>query len=256
VKKGSFTADIPADAIAEAMRSVEKPKQGEAGEVTIEIEGAIAAAESESPADEAPPDAELESLRAQLELSQQKGREMLEKLREEHEKLLRAAADLDNYKKRSAKERAEIEKFGTERLLKDMLPVVDNLDRALAHAQKDDPLAGGVKMVLKQLEDVLGRNGVKGFSAMGQMFDPARHEAMQQVLTQEQPPGTVVMEHARGFTLHDRLVRPAMVGVAAAPPAVKPETKTEEKPAEAPAASADGPAPAIPAADTKTDGTP
>lgn len=240
VKKGSFSADIPADAIAEAMRSVEKPKKTDAGEVTIEIEGATAEGEGEAPAEEAPSSTELESLKAQLELSQQKGREMLEKLRDEHEKLLRAAADLDNYKKRAAKERAEVEKFGTERLLKDLLPVVDNLDRALAHAQKDDPLSGGVKMVLKQLEDVLGRHGVRGFTAMGQPFDPARHEAMQQVVSAAEPPGTVVMEHARGFTLHDRLVRPAMVGVAVAPPAAK----------------ADDPAPASPAPDAKTDGTP
>jgi molecular chaperone GrpE len=75
-----------------------------------------------------------------------------------------------------------------------------------------------VKLVRASFEQALGRHGVKGFSALGQPFDPARHEALMQVPTAEAAPGTVVVEHARGYTLHERLVRPAMVGVAVAPP--------------------------------------
>jgi molecular chaperone GrpE len=87
-----------------------------------------------------------------------------------------------------------------------------------AAAAADDPLREGVKLVRATFEQTLARHGVVPFSAMGEKFDPAVHEALMQVPTAEQPPGTVVLEHARGFKLNDRLVRPAMVGVAVAPP--------------------------------------
>ncbi len=226
--KGSFQADIPANAVEEALKSVERvaPRGEEAG------------APGEAPAEEvaidAPPEdapeegsaglaSEAESLRAQLELSTAKGRETLEKLKEEHERFLRAAADLDNYRKRAAKEREEVQKFGIEKVVKDLLPVVDGLDRALAAAPADDPLADGVRLVRANLEQALARHGVVGFSAMGAKFDPALHEALMQVPTADTEPGTVVLEHARGFKLHDRLVRPAMVGVAVEPPRPDPE---------------------------------
>ncbi len=213
--KGAFQADIPANAVEDALRSVERISKGEpevpaasAGEgVTVEVA-----------AGDDPLAREVESLRAQLELSTAKGRETLEKLKDEHERLLRAAADLDNYKKRAAREREEVQKFGVERLVKDLLPVVDGLDRALAAAAPDDPLAAGVRLVRASLEQALAKHGVTGFSALGETFDPAFHEALMQVPTRERPPGTVVLEHARGFKLNDRLVRPAMVGVAVEPP--------------------------------------
>jgi molecular chaperone GrpE len=216
--KGAFQADIPADAVQEALRSVERlersPPQADPGAaaadpVTVEVapEGDAAGAR----------EAELASLRAQVELSTARGRETLEKLKEEHDRFLRVAADLENYRKRAAREREEVQKFGNERLLKDLLPVVDGLDRALAAAPPGDPLADGVRLVRASLEQALARHGVASFSAMGERFDPARHEALLQVPTAESAPGTVVLEHARGFTLNDRLVRPAMVGVAVEP---------------------------------------
>lgn len=206
-EKGAFSADIPEGAIEEALRSVEKA--GTEAEVQVE----------EAPSGEAggPADAERERLAAQLELSMQKGRETLEKLKEEHDRFLRAAADLENYKKRAAKEREEAQRYANERLLKDLIPVLDNLERALAAAPEGDPMATGVKLVLRAFEDALGRHGVKGFSALGQPFDPRLHEAVMQVAS-DQPPGTVVAEHGRGFLLNDRLVRPAMVGVAVTQP--------------------------------------
>jgi len=218
-EKGAFQADIPANAVEAALRSVEKVsrKAGEPGaeeeaEVAVEVEGGAPAADAGALA------GEVESLKAQLELSTAKGRDTLEKLKEEHERRLRAAADLDNYKKRAAREREEVQRFGIERLVKDLLPVLDNLDRALAAAAADDPLADGVRLVRASLEQALAKHGVTGFSALGQKFDPAVHEALMQVPTGEAPPGTVVLEHARGFKLNDRLVRPAMVGVAVEPP--------------------------------------
>jgi molecular chaperone GrpE len=211
-EKGAFQADIPSDAIEEALRSVERVKRGaeqDAEGVPVEVPDA------QAPADGALP-AELESLRTQLELSMEKGRETLEKLKDEHDRRLRAAADLENYKKRAQREREEVQKYGVEKLAKDLLPVMDNLDRALSAAPPDHPLAEGVRLVRASLEQALTRHGVKGYSALGRPFDPALHEALLQVPSEEAP-GTVVLEHARGFLIHDRLLRPAMVGVAVAP---------------------------------------
>jgi molecular chaperone GrpE len=199
--KGSFSANIPQSILDDALEAVERR------------EGAAAPEGGEGAAPEGA--GELERLKAELELSQAAGRDTFEKLKEEHERFLRAAADLENYRKRAQREKEEVQKFGIERLLKDLFPVVDNLDRALAAAPDGDPLAGGVKLVLKSLEDALSRHGVKSFHALGEAFDPKRHEAIMTMAAADKPPGTVVLEHGRGFTLHDRLVRPALVGVAA-----------------------------------------
>src|SRR4051794_24989063 len=114
------------------MRSVDKAagNAAEPGE-TASVETAAAA----PPPEPSPEQKELESLKAQLEFSMAKGRELMEKVKDSHEKMLRAVADLDNYKKRAAKEKDEVQRFGVERLLKDFLPVADNLDRALDHAK-------------------------------------------------------------------------------------------------------------------------
>ncbi|ACL67801.1 GrpE protein [Anaeromyxobacter dehalogenans 2CP-1] len=229
-EKGAFQADIPANAVEEALRSVERISHGEeasagqpaaAGEPGVEITPGAEDA-SAAPGDPAALAARVQLLEAQLDLSQTKARETLERLKDEHDRLLRAAADLENAKKRAARERDEVQKFGNERILKDLLPALDGLDRALAAAPEDDVVAKGVRMVRSTLEQALAKHGVKGFSAMGQPFDPAVHEALMQVPTADAAPGTVVLEHARGFTLNDRLVRPAMVGVAVAPPPAAP----------------------------------
>ncbi len=217
---GNFRADIPDDAIAAALRSVEKkghaPEAGEGEPMEVEVGPEAEAGEPATPA-------EVASLRAQLELSQTLGRESQKKIEELHDRWVRAVADLENYKKRAVRERDEVQKFGAEKLLKDLLPVLDNLDRALAAAAADDPLVAGVKLVRSSFEQALSRHGVKSFSALGQPFDPARHEALMQVPSASAAPGTVVTELARGFTLNERLVRPAMVGVSVAPPAGAPE---------------------------------
>ena len=217
-EKGAFSADIPQGAIEEALRSVEKAGAQAGAEVQGEEAPAPGVEEAPAPGAE-DATAERARLAAQLDLSLQKGRETLERLKEEHDRFLRAAADLENYKKRAAREREEAQKFANERLLKDLIPVLDNLERALAAAPEGDPLAKGVKLVLRAFEEALGRHGVKGFSALGQPFDPRLHEAVMQVASPDQPSGTVVREHGRGFLLHDRLVRPALVGVALAPEA-------------------------------------
>lgn len=226
--KGNFNAEIGSDVIEAALRSVEKRAEP-VNEVAIadELEVPI---ETASAAETSAEQAELESLRAQVELSTAKGRETLEKLREEHEKWLRAVADLDNFKKRAAKEKEEVQKFGAERLLKDFLPVADNLDRAIEHAAGSADAAGlleGVRMVRKLLEDTLAKHGIKGFSAAGQPFDPRLHEAIQQKETADVPENTVVAELLRGYTLNERLVRPALVVVAKPPSAPVPGADVE-----------------------------
>jgi molecular chaperone GrpE len=159
----------------------------------------------------------LELLTAQLDESFARAREGQAKLKEEHERLLRTAAELENYKRRAAKEKEETRKYGNESLLKDFLPVADNLERALEHAEQHDPrqLLEGIRLVQKMLDSALGKHGVVGFSAVGQPFDPGQHEALMQAESDEAP-GTVVKEMARGYRLHDRLVRPAAVVVAKA----------------------------------------
>ena len=108
-------------------------------------------------------------------------------------------------------------RYGLERVLKDLLPVIDNLDRALElgdRTGKWEGLAEGVRMTRKLLEDTLAKQGLKAFSAQGQPFDPHLHEAMGHEERADIPPSTVSTEMLRGFTLHDRLVRPALVMVA------------------------------------------
>ena len=161
--------------------------------------------------------AKVASLTAQLDDSANRARETAQRLKDEHERLLRTAAEFDNFRKRAAKEKDDVRKFGVESLLKDFLPVSDNLDRALDHAEQHDPkqVIEGVRLVQKMLEGALSKHGVIGFSAMGQMFDPAQHEALMQAES-DQPPGTVIQEMARGYKLAERLVRPAAVVVARA----------------------------------------
>jgi molecular chaperone GrpE len=163
-------------------------------------------------------------LSAMLEDSMSRARETQERLKDTHERLLRVAAEFDNFKKRATREREDAQKFGIERLLKDFLPVADNLERALDHAEEHDlrQVIEGVKLVQKLLETTLAKHGVTGFSALGQPFDPNLHEALMQQES-DAPPGTVVSEMSRGYKLNERLVRPAAVVVARARSAGTPD---------------------------------
>ena len=136
-----------------------------------------------------------------------------------YERYLRQAAELDNFKKRTARERDDAIRFANEALIKDLLPVVDNLERAVAHASgggNGKPLVEGVEMVLKALLDVLMKHGAVQITALGQLFDPSKHEAMAQVESDTHEPNSVVDELHKGYMLRDRLLRPALVSVAKA----------------------------------------
>lgn len=227
--KGSFSTSIGQDVLDEALKSVEKHSPSLKKEAGGEEVAPAPAAEAEAAPATAkdPKDEEIESLKTERDFSMAKGRELMGKIKDEHEKMLRAVADLENYKKRAAKEKEEMQKFGNEKLLKDFLPVFDNFDRALETAKSPadfESLRKGIEMTRKLFEDTLGKHGVRAFSAKGQVFDPNRHEAMTAAETTEMPPNHVHTEVLRGFTLNDRLVRPALVVVSRTPSAPAPAT--------------------------------
>jgi molecular chaperone GrpE len=132
-------------------------------------------------------------------------------------RMMRVAADLENFRKRAAREREDMRKYGIDKVVLELLPVLDNLERALQHAEanaEDNSITEGVRMVYRQFVSALNKHGVQGFDSKGEPFDPQRHEAIQQVETDEYDNGTVMEEYQRGYFLHDRLIRPAMVSVA------------------------------------------
>jgi molecular chaperone GrpE len=238
--KGNFKTELPKELLDEALDAVRK-RQG----VEVEVPAAAPAAAAASPDQpEAPPedprDKEIAQLKAQLEVSMAQSRQMMDRIKDGHEKMLRAIADLENYKKRANKERDEVQKFGNEKLLKDFLPVVDNIDRALdpTNAAEHASLKKGVEMIRKLLDDTLAKHGVKSFSSKGKPFDPNVHEAMSQAETDEMPSNHVFAEVLRGFTLNDRLIRPGLVIVSkakTAPPAAEPQQPVESpEPAKTP----------------------
>jgi molecular chaperone GrpE len=197
-EKGSFAADIPASVLEEALKSVARhggDAAADAGEdpaVVVEDPPAPGAAE------------DVKRLEAELAA--------------EHDRLLRTAADLENFRKRVAREREEAARNAAGPVVKDLLPAVDNLERALAAAPPGDPLADGVRMVLRQVEEALLRHGVEPRSALGEVFDPALHEALATVPSPGSIAGTVVAQHGRAWMHNGRLLRPAMVAVAAPGP--------------------------------------
>jgi molecular chaperone GrpE len=131
--------------------------------------------------------------------------------------LVRTAADFDNFRKRSRREVEDARRGGREDLLKELLPVFDNLERAIQSAQKAadvKAVSDGLSMVLKQFDATLGRSGINRVPTIGAMFDPSMHEAIQQVETDEHPPGTVIAEVQPGYVAGEKLVRAAMVVVA------------------------------------------
>jgi molecular chaperone GrpE len=137
------------------------------------------------------------------------------------DKWLRSAADLENYRKRAQREREDVEKFANEKLLKDLLPVLDDLDRALGMVGQNHPddvqkVVEGMRMVQKKFVGQLEKHGVTTFDAVGKAFDPSLHEAVQQV-NADLPAGSVANELQRGFLINGRLLRPALVTVSLGP---------------------------------------
>ncbi len=144
----------------------------------------------------------------------------LAKQEELQDKLLRAHADLDNYRKRTQREREEERRYAVLSIARDLLPILDNLQRAVDAASQGgtvDDLRQGVEMVLTQARELLAKYQVHPIQAQGEPFDPNQHEAMTQVPSEEHPPMTVLQEVEPGYKLHDRVVRPSKVIVSTTP---------------------------------------
>jgi molecular chaperone GrpE len=134
------------------------------------------------------------------------------------DRVLRTLADYENYRKRADREKQDYFKYALADSIRDLLPVLDNFDRALDHAEQGDDFHKGVLLIYKQLFDVLKRHGVKPIDESGVHFDPNIHEAVVREENPEVPSHTVVAVLQKGYFLHDRLLRPAMVKVAVGGP--------------------------------------
>jgi molecular chaperone GrpE len=135
---------------------------------------------------------------------------------ENRDRWMRAVADLENYKKRASHERRLAMKYRHDELLRDLLPVLDNLERALSHSGssgKPDPLSEGVGLIATMLKDLMAKYGVEDIKALDEPFDPHLHEAVSRGPAMGKKPNTVIQELEKGYTYHDRLLRPAKVVV-------------------------------------------
>jgi molecular chaperone GrpE len=156
---------------------------------------------------------EIEELKKKLE-------EKEKEARENYDRFLRLAADLENYKKRAAREKEDYIKFANEDLMKTILPFVDNLERAVNHAEKVSDtgvMVEGVRLTVQQVLQALNKFGLSSFESVGKPFDPAMHEAMLVVETDQHEPNKVLEEFQKGYLFNDRLLRPATVSVSKPP---------------------------------------
>jgi molecular chaperone GrpE len=191
--------DTPGDDVYEL--DLEAHDEADVEALTREaLEAVKASGGQEGGADEASTDPEVAQLQAELA--------------DLRDRSVRTLADFENYRKRSERERDDLRRYAVSDVLRDLLPVVDNLERALAAGGSVDDLKLGVDLTLRQFKDLLRQRGVAEVKAAGEPFDPAVHEAV----AREEDPGvavpTVQQELQRGYTLHGRLLRPALVRVA------------------------------------------
>lgn len=178
-------------------------------EETAEIEDGTTAVNDTDPSTD--PDDPVADLQQQLQAKE-------EELKQTHDRLLRVSAEFDNYKKRSSRETADFRKYANQALLKDLLPVVDNLELAInstdGQREIDKRLVEGLQITRKEILKVLEKFHVKAVDAIGKPFDPEYHEAVMRQAAEDCAENTVISEFQKGYLIHDRLLRPAMVVVA------------------------------------------
>jgi len=180
----------------------------------------VKASQEDSPPEEGPE--EEPSLEEKLDQALQE-KDALE------DKYLRLRADFDNFKKRASKEKANLIQYGNEALLKDLLPVIDNIERVLTFSLQEGDwkdFQKGVELVVAELHKTFAKFGLEPLQSMGKNFDPNLHEAMQTLKTDQAAPDTVVEELQKGYLYRDKLLRPSLVIVAVSP------EETKDKPAE------------------------
>lgn len=193
--------------------------------------------ETDAPSGESVEDTEQNPAEPEITLEEELRNQLIQAREESKvhkEQYLRTLADMENLRKRTQREKEDLAKYANESILREILPVIDNLERAVEHAEQTDSNAGlleGVQMTLTQFSQVLAQFGVEPVDATGQPFDPAYHQAMGQLESAEQPPNTVVQQMQKGYQLHNRLLRPAFVMVAKPPAeADNQETEAEDNP--------------------------
>lgn len=158
---------------------------------------------------------------------------MEQESKDSHDRFLRVSAEFENYKKRAAREMNDFRKFANESFVKAMLPVVDNLDRAIESSSDDDhsnsSVVEGVNMTLKEILKIFEQFGVKPFASLGKTFDPALHQAVMQEESDDHPEKTILNELEKGYMMHDRLLRPAMVVVSKKTDSENQENQAQEE---------------------------
>ncbi|WP_423791561.1 nucleotide exchange factor GrpE [Mitsuokella jalaludinii] len=185
--------------------------QQEIDETEAAQEDAAEGSEEEAPEEAAAADAamqeEIEALKGQVD-------GLNKDLQEKKDRLLRLQADFDNFRRRSAKEREEISAVVTQNFCKDMLPLLDNFERAMAAETKDvEAFQKGVEMIFTQFQEILKKNGLEHIEAVGQKFDPNFHQAVMRVEDPEKEDDTVAQELQKGYMVKGRVIRPSMVQV-------------------------------------------
>lgn len=189
-------------------------------EQTVEAQTTATETEAAPEAGLAFEECDHDALVRQLAEKMQENQELKEKLEAEHDRLLRLAAEMENYKKRQERERAELKDFAIESLVKEILPVLDSLELALEHGRQQASLESilkGVENIRKALAATLAKFGITPIQALGQKFDPAFHNAVMQREDPSVEDQTVIQELQKGYLLKNRLLRPAMVVVARQP---------------------------------------
>lgn len=187
--------DLLQDAIR-ASQEIEGFANQEKEEVKVEVEG------KKTNSDTKNLEVQLEKLKAEFEIKENQFK--------------RLASDFENFRRRQAQEREDLLKFGMEKLIADLLPVVDNFERALSSAKNAPDVStviAGIEMIQKQLLAIMEKNGVEGIESLDKPFDPKFHEAVQQMVNAEKPDQTVLHELQKGYLLSGRVIRPSMVVV-------------------------------------------
>lgn len=162
-------------------------------------------------------EAKFQEMDTMLKEAEAKMVEVESKFKQSKDDYLRVLADFDNFRKRSQKEKEELQKFAGENIFKELLPILDGFDQTLNHAKPQGELANfiaGVELLRKQVIQIFSKFGVTKIEALGQSFDPNLHEAMSQEESSDHKAGTIIREWRSGYKMHEQLLRPAMVIVA------------------------------------------
>ena len=206
--------------------SVPKPEENDGNNIEVDLEEREAAFQEMASELEGalPPEAESRSADTTAESQTEAAIDheyflrLENEVKENYDKYLRAMAELENFKKRAVRERAEILKYSGENLARDLLEIADNFQRAFAQNLPDgnEEFLKGFRLIYDRLMAILEQHQIRGESALGGMFDPNKHQALASVQTSDHPPGTIIEEFKRAYFLKDKLLRPAQVVVTAA----------------------------------------